>query len=100
MKKDNELSIIVAGRAGSGKSAMMLQIEKLLKENGFNVELSFKGNPDYSGNNTVYFHEREEKNFDEKIEAIKERTKITLMEMQTSNAPINGFQLNKFQPQG
>lgn len=95
MEKDNELSVIVAGSAGSGKSAMILQIEKLLKENGFDVELSFEGNPDYSGNNTVYFHEREERNFDEKIEAIKKRTKIILKEMQTRHASVN-----RLQPQG
>lgn len=91
---EKELSIIILGKANTGKSTMMLQIEKLLKENGFNVELSFENHPDYSGNNSVYFHEREEKNFDEKVKTIKGKTKIILKEMQANNAPVY-----KLQPQ-
>jgi ribosomal protein L31 len=87
-----ELSVIILGGANSGKSAMMLQIEKLLKENGFNVELSFEGHPDYSGNNTVHFHEREGKNFENKIEAIKKKTKIILKEAQLKHVPVYHLQ--------
>lgn len=78
------LTIIVAGEANSGKSTMMLQIEKLLKENGFDVELSLKGHPDYSGENSYHFHNHEEKNFDEKITTIKSNTKIILKEAQVN----------------
>ncbi len=81
----NELTIIVAGQANSGKSTMMLQIEKLLKENGFDVQLSLKGHPDYTGENAYHFHQKEEKNFDKKIDAIKSKTKITLKEMQVNS---------------
>jgi tRNA uridine 5-carbamoylmethylation protein Kti12 len=78
----NELTIIVAGTTCSGKSTMMLQLEKLLKENGFDVEFSFKNNPDYGGENTYHFRNKEEQNFDEKIRVIKSSTKITLKELQ------------------
>lgn len=78
------LTIIIAGEANSGKSTMMLQIEKLLKENGFDVELSLKGHPDYGGENSYHFHNHEEKNFNEKIIAIKSNTKIILKEAQVN----------------
>jgi nucleoside-triphosphatase THEP1 len=80
-----ELTIIIAGRANSGKSTMMLQLEKLLKENGYDVTLSLKGEPDYTGENSFHFHKKEELNFDKKVEAIKSKTKITLKEMQVNS---------------
>jgi len=83
--------IIVAGESATGKSTMVLQLEKLLKENGFDVELSFEHHPDYSGENSFYFHKHEEPHFDEKIAAIKVSTKITLKEMQV----YRGFKTTK-----
>lgn len=80
-----ELLIIVAGKANSGKSTMMLQLEKLLKENGYDVNLSLKGQPDYTGENSFHFHKKEEQNFDKKVEGIKSKTKITLKEMQVNS---------------
>ena len=77
-----ELTIIVAGQTNSGKSTMIYQIEKLLNENGFNVELSLKGHPDYSGENSYHFRKNVEKNFSEIINNIKSETKIVLKEMQ------------------
>lgn len=77
-----KLSIIVAGGTNTGKSTMMLLIEKMLKENNFDVELAFEHHPDYSGENSFFFHQREEKNFNEKIENIKKDTTITLQESQ------------------
>jgi len=77
-----KLSIIVAGGTNTGKSTMILLIEKMLKEHNFNVELSFEHHPDYSGENSFYFHQKEEKNFTEKIETIKKDTVITLQESQ------------------
>ncbi len=77
-----KLSIIVAGGTNSGKSTMMLLIEKMLKENNFDVELAFEHHPDYSGENSFFFHQREEKDFNEKIEKIKKDTTITLQESQ------------------
>lgn len=79
----NELTIIVAGQANSGKSTMMLQLEKLLKENGYDVQLSLKGHPDYAGENSFHFRNKEEKNFDKKVAAIK-KSKIILKEMQVN----------------
>jgi len=84
---DNELTIIITGRAGSGKSTMMLQLEKLLVENGFNTQFSFKNHPDYSGENTYHFRNKEEQHFDEKINAIKSSTKIILKEVQLNCEP-------------
>jgi tRNA uridine 5-carbamoylmethylation protein Kti12 len=79
---NNELMIIVAGTTCSGKSTMILQLEKLLKENGFNVEFSFKNHPDYGGENTYHFRNKVNLNFDKEIEIIKSSTKIILKEMQ------------------
>ena len=77
-----KLSIIVAGGTNSGKSTMMLLIEKMLKENNFDVELAFEHHTDYSGENSFFFHQREDKDFNEKIEKIKKDTTITLQESQ------------------
>lgn len=79
-----KISIIVAGDNNTGKSTILYQLEKLLKENGFNVELSFEHHPDYSGENSFYFHQREGKNFNEKIEVLKQDLTITLKESQTN----------------
>ena len=77
-----KLSIIVAGKTNTGKSTMLYQLEKLLKENGFNVKLSFEHHPDYSGENSFFFHQKEGKNFNEKIETLKQDLTITLHESQ------------------
>lgn len=85
MKTENEkqeLKVTISGLSNTGKSTMMLLIEKCLKEKGFDVELSFKNHPDYSGENSFFFHQKEEVNFDEKVEAIKSKVKITLNEQQ------------------
>lgn len=79
---DKELTIIIAGKANSGKSTMMLQLEKLLIDNGFDVQFSFKNHPDYGGENTYHFRNKEQKDFFEKINVIKSNTKIILKEMQ------------------
>ena len=78
---DKKLTIIIAGDTNAGKSTMMLQLEKLLTDNGYNVELSFHGEPDYSGENAFHFHNKESQNFDTKIKSIKENTIIRLVEL-------------------
>jgi AAA+ ATPase superfamily predicted ATPase len=88
---NKELSIIIAGQVNSGKSTLMLEIEKALKEKGYDVQLSFKGHPDYSGENTFHFHNKEEQFFEEKTEKIKANTKIILREAQLKTLPINMF---------
>ena len=85
---NKELTILIAGETNSGKSTMMLELEKLLKENGFNVELSFHGNPDYTGENSFHFHNKESKDFDKKVEKIKSNTTIRLMELQKNHVSL------------
>jgi GTPase SAR1 family protein len=86
---EQELQIIIAGTANVGKSTMMLRLEKWLKENGYNVELSFDDHPDYSGENSFFFHQKEEVDFDLKEEAIKSKTKIVLKEAQLKSTGYN-----------
>jgi len=78
----NELTIIVSGLTNTGKSTMVLQLEKLLVENGYDVRLSFDGNPDYSGDDSFHFRNKESINFDKKVEVIKSKTVIILKEVQ------------------
>jgi GTPase SAR1 family protein len=91
---EKQLQIIVAGTANVGKSTMMLQLEKWLKDNGYEVELSFENHPDYSGENSYFFRQKEEQYFPEKVEAIKAETKIVLKEAQLSEI---GFYRGNFQ---
>ncbi len=79
MKK--EITITISGQANTGKSTMMFQIEKLLKDNGFDVEINFKGHHDH-GENTYHFHNLIEPTFDKEISLIKSNVKIILKEMQ------------------
>lgn len=88
---NKELSIIIAGEVNSGKSTLMLEIEKVLKEKGYDVQLSFKGHPDYSGENSFHFHNKEEVFFKEKSEKIKANTKIILREAQLNTLPSKMF---------
>ena len=96
MKAQNEkqeLKVTISGLSNTGKSTMMLLIEKCLKDKGFDVELSFKNHPDYSGENSFFFHQKEEVNFNEKVEAIKSKVKITLNEQQLKqkiHSPFDG----------
>lgn len=76
----NELTIIVAGVANCGKSSMVIQLDKLLKENGFNVEISF--NEPYSEEKEYYFRQKHLEENSKKIQHFKTNTKITLKEMQ------------------
>lgn len=87
MKK--ELTIIVVGKANTGKSTMLIQLEKLLIENGYDVELSPKDYPDYSGDNAFHFRNSIMKNFNERVNAIKPNIKIILKEMQANREPIS-----------
>lgn len=90
---DNILNIIIAGKPNSGKSAMMAQLEKLLVENGYNVELSFNGHPDYSGENSYHFHAKESINFDTNANNIKQNKKIMLREAQIIETSENGKEI-------
>ena len=91
---NKELKIIIAGNSGSGKSTMMYQLENLLLDNGYDVEISlensldFKNKSDFYGKMGVYEEER--------LKFLKENTKITLTEIQTNghlkeNKPYKPF---------
>jgi nucleoside-triphosphatase THEP1 len=78
-----ELQITIAGPVGSGKSTMVLLLEQILIEKGFNVELQLE--PE------VFEHGSEERfrrtmaeNFSEREKRLLKNTKITLTQMQTN----------------
>lgn len=79
---DNKLTIIVTGASASGKSTMVLELERLLRENGFNIDISLEGNYEYVSIDD--YINMESKHHDEKVEAVKLKTKITLMDMQSN----------------
>lgn len=84
MKKE-ELKINVVGRAASGKSCVMFEIYKALKTAGFEVELDVEGQMDYP--DEVEFMKQMLKNEKNRIEAIKEKSKIILKEVQATRKP-------------
>jgi len=80
-----ELTIIVTGATASGKSTMVLWLEKQLKNKGFNVEIDMENELEDYGNeiqfrNVMAFERKK------KIKRIKYQVKITLKSMQMKNA--------------
>lgn len=86
---NNELKIIVAGHACSGKSSVMIDLERMLLERGYIVNMQFEM-PDVSGEEEYHFKLKHSKNLDETLAAIKANTKITLIEKQLKR----DFQIN------
>jgi thymidylate kinase len=79
-----DLQIIIAGATGSGKSTMMLLLEKFLVENGFSVEMQMENEAlDYGTENRM--RQIFLQNFDERLDAMKQNVKITLQQKQTIN---------------
>lgn len=76
---EKELTIIVAGQCGMGKSNMMFYLQQLLIKEGFTVEVNLEGG-DYVNKND--FHKKMRVNLDERQRLLKDMTKITLKEMQ------------------
>ena len=76
-----ELQIIVLGEAGSGKSTLVLWLEKQLKKKGFDVHIDLENElQDYGTEvqfRTVGAHDRKAK-----LKRIKAERKITLKSMQ------------------
>lgn len=77
-----ELQIIIAGKAATGKSTMMLMLEEFLLEKGFSVELHLE--------NEIFDHGTEERfrrimaeNVTERELAMMTGTKIILKQVQT-----------------
>jgi len=93
MKK--ELQIFIGGTCGSGKSTMMYQLEKLLKENGYDVELSVSD--DYKSIND--FNRQMLQFEEERLIKLKENTHITLREIQLSHKPIEKESQLEINPQ-
>jgi len=83
MKK--HVAIIVTGQAASGKSTVMHLIEKLLRKEGFIVEIDLDGNHDYKNLND--FNMQMSTNEAKRFQAVKENTKIMIKEMPMRNVP-------------
>jgi nucleoside-triphosphatase THEP1 len=76
-----ELQIIVLGEAGTGKSTMVLWLEKQLKKKGFNVEIDLENEiEDYGSPTQFRYYVGNQKK--KKLERIKSERKITLKSMQ------------------
>ena len=74
--------VIVGGKAATGKSTVMEMIYQLLLSQGFEVELAqdidYKDNEDFLKQMSEYREDR--------IEAVKKKTKITLREVRMKHA--------------
>lgn len=75
----NELKVIVVGAACTGKTTMAYKIAKLLKEEGFNVELV----PDMDGVGYEMLP------LDSRAESLKETTKIVVDQLQAKRQSRN-----------
>lgn len=73
--KDNQINITISGKTNSGKTRVTYLLKKLLREKGFEVE--FSGNIDHP--NETVFDKHAEKNFNECISSIKERSGINII---------------------
>ena len=76
-----ELQITIAGQTGTGKSTMMLWLEKFLMENGFTVELQLE-NELFDHGTEARFRRIMKENVTERELALMKNTKITLKTMQ------------------
>jgi len=84
MKK--EIRISVVGNTATGKSTLMFEIYNLLTELGFDVELPPEGKEngsDYASSES--FINQMLSNREERLNAVKAKTKITLREIQSYN---------------
>jgi len=90
---NKELTIIITGKTGSGRSTMMYNLMELLKANGFDVDVSLKDNYDFV--DMKDFYENMESRKEERLKSLKEHTKIILKEMQISlDAKENKVEIN------
>lgn len=77
-----ELKIIIAGEANTGKSTLLTVVEKLLKEQGYDVEVMLEGTTellDYG--DETRFRNAMAQNVDKRLEALR-NTKITVCTQQ------------------
>jgi len=74
--------IMIGGSAGIGKSTIMEMIYQFLLTQGFEVELG----QDLDYKNNEDFLEQMSEHREDRINAVKEKTKITLIEVQMRHA--------------
>jgi len=79
------ITIAISGEIATGKSRLAYLINKTLKEKGFEVNLI--NNMDFP--NEKAFNEHMERNFDDAIEAIAEKTKVTIVQAQVMRSNEN-----------
>jgi nucleoside-triphosphatase THEP1 len=81
-----EIQIIVTGKAGTGKSTIVLWLEKQLKKKGFLVEIDLKNEIEDYGNETQFRYtlawERKKR-----LKVMKKDLKIILKSVQAKNVP-------------
>ncbi len=84
---EKKLQIVIIGEQKTGKSIMMYCLEKLLRENGFVVDIQFKDpfTPKSDFNDIHDFHKIIGDNYDEKLKLLKNNTKIILNELTIKN---------------
>ena len=85
MKK--QVTVIVTGEPAAGKSSVMYLIETLLRDNGYTVKVDVENQYDYD-KSIYHFHNAMSYHKEERLAALKESTKITLIEMPMRNVPI------------
>ena len=79
---EKKLTILVSGPPMSGRSTIMYILERFFLENGFDVNISMVDNLDFKSIDD--FHRITGVDINEKIEAIRSFTEITLKETQTN----------------
>jgi tRNA uridine 5-carbamoylmethylation protein Kti12 len=81
---EKKLQIVVLGEPNSGKSTMMYHLEKVLRENGFVVDIQIHDpfTTVMSDFRDIHdFHDKIGVNHDERLKILKDTTKITLKEL-------------------
>jgi len=78
---NKEIKIIVAGSCASGKSTISYLLRDFLIKNGWDVDIVQNNNFDYA--DVDDFIEKIGHNIDERTNSLKDKTKISIEELQT-----------------
>jgi GTPase SAR1 family protein len=81
-----KIKINIIGTTASGKSTILSLFKEFLKDKGFEVEHEIN----YEHQDEKSFDKAMKHNLDAKIDAIKEKTKIFIKEVQISRDPAIG----------
>lgn len=81
MKK--ELTITIAGQAGTGKSTFMYEFYKFLWVSGFDVDVNLDNEIEFE--NEIDFRRKMIDNREERLNSLKKNVKITLRTMQVKS---------------